>query len=331
MHIITTLDEVRVEDYLRLAGSLRQQRGELEGLTTVVLTGDVTAESADTLATHADRVESFREFEMYKQLHPHWKAIGHPLGKFAKLFFALEYIVSNNVDDVVVFLDPDTYVQRPLADFETLVIPGVLLFGHEMQHAHLAHRPSARLNVAKRFDKEGPWYATYYSEINTGVVLGRAEDYKSVIEAFQRFTLESDYFTKHMRQLKYDHWHDQDCFRYFLRKVMPMNVGVFDIDQVFTTTGGAARCLHRDPEHDAFVTSWDRLPYVVHFAGGTWATIMAEAPVADGSAQIVYEDETPWRRPFLHRHPLLLRILDTSPLDIARSVRNVVRSRLGSR
>ena len=142
MHIITTLDEVRVEDYLRLAGSLSQQRGELEGLTTVVLTGDVTAESADTLATHADRVESFREFEMYKQLHPHWKAIGHPLGKFAKLFFALAYIVSNNVDDVVVFLDPDTYVQWHLAAFETPAGPGLRVdtFGY------VGYTPSPRFD-----------------------------------------------------------------------------------------------------------------------------------------------------------------------------------------
>ncbi len=284
MHIVSTMDDVGVGEYLTLVRSIRAHGGGIPRLKVIALTGNVTADSMKRVRQVADETRPFATFASYRRYDAFGDGLGHPLGKFAKLFFALEYFNENTPDDeMVMFLDPDVYVQRPLRQFVKFLDDDALLFGHEIQHSHHMARPNARLKVAHYFDDPGGWWATYVTEINTGVILGRAATFKRIMGDFENFVLKSDYFKKAMPRAGGARWHDQDFFRYFYRKTMRTDIGVLDLEQIFTTTRGAAKCLYFDMKRNQYRTVWGATPFVVHFAGGTLGKIPRKPPV----------DETP--------------------------------------
>lgn len=320
MLIVTTLEECSVREYGLLADSIRRHRRGLD-LHMVALTGEVSEQSRMRLESEADEVQSFFDFETYRKLEPMQDGLGHPIGKYAKLFLALEYL-ENAADrqDVVLFLDPDTFVQKPLSDLAQLARDDVLLFGHELELVHYANAPSSRLAVGERFDENGAWNATYFTEINTGVTLGTHDSFRRVVSAFATFADESAYQTKARPAIVSDFWHDQDFFRYFVRKTLPVDVGVLDLSTVFTTTKGASRCVRFDDDERRFLTSWGVVPHVLHFAGVTLGQIkgVPEDWVPD-------RDPTPaWSRGRPSVRAIVKRVLDISPLDVARVIRDRV-------
>ncbi len=333
MLIITSLEEVGMPDFRCLLQSIRRCSAGLPALRIAACTGELSDESRHYLRRELDEVLPFESFEALKQYGVYGKALGHPIGKFAKLFFALEYVDRCGIEDeeIVLFLDPDTYIQRPLAEFIQNAEHGILLLGHEMQHNHLANAPSWRLKFAKLFDEEGPWWATYIAEVNTGVILGKAGVFRHVMRDFRSFVQESDYFEKAMSHAYGHRWHDQDFFRYFLRKTMRTDVGVLDLGEILTTTGGAEKCLFWDPAENLFCTVWDAVPYVLHFAGQARERIPG-LPQEGGEP-----GKAPLLLPRRSGPPRYSPLLDTSPRDVARFVRrrvvlkllDAVRTRLG--
>jgi hypothetical protein len=317
MQILTTLEECSVPEYSLLVDSLRRTAKGVDGLRVVALTGEVSATSSKHLGSIVDEVKSFFDFEIYRKLRT--VDLGHPVGKYAKLFLALEYLNSSDApaSEVVLFLDPDTFVQKPLRALADLARSDMLLFGHELELVHTANSPSDRLAVAHRFDKPGAWHSSYFVEVNTGVTLGTVASFRRVVADFARFTEKTGYYTEALPRLENDFWHDQDFFRYFLRKALPVDVGVLGLDLVFTTIGSASRCLRFEPKLGRFVTSWGVQPHVLHFAGVTLGKV-AGVP----TAWVPQRDPTPaWARPRPSIRETVKRMLGVSPLDVARSVR----------
>ncbi len=272
--IVSTFDECGVEEYKTLLRSIRQQSKGVD-IRLVGLYGEISTQSQKELAELVDDLRCFDTFETHEYFQSNYgKSLYHPLGKFAKLFFVREYIEAEaKPTDRVLFLDPDVVVQRPLKEFLKQVVPGVVLFGHEMQLIHHAHRDNLRLKVAERFDEIEGWKSTYITEINTGVNLSIAEDFLKLMADFEDFVKASEYL-KVLDSIHDDvKWHDQDFFRYFYRKTLRLDIGCLDIGLVFTTTLGASKCLYFDVHTETYKTNWDAIPYVVHFAGGTMGKV----------------------------------------------------------
>ncbi len=317
MRIITTLDQCGASDYAVLLGTLARWAANVERLRITAITGDLDAETRALLQAQVHEFRHFDDFQVARDFAPFLPHLGHPIGKFAKLFFALEHLQDADDADTVLFLDPDTYVQRPLNELERFASDDILLFGYQFQNIHHAFRPNARLAVADAFDAPGPWRASYFYELNTGVVLGTVRAFKDAIGPFREFVLQSEYLRSAERLLN-NHWHDQDCFRYYLRKTLPLNIGTLGLEHVFTTTHGAAHCLCFDPVRSRYVTAWGVVPYVVHMAGGSinripWKHEWMRPPKP--SKQSSPSRET----------SILKRLLDLSPLDIIRIARRFIR------
>ena len=276
VYVITTLDEVGVKEYLRMHSSLRQNSINVKNLKIIVLYGEtISTPSIKKLKNIVDVMQCFSEFQSYKYFDKKYgKKLFHPLGKLCKLFFMREFLEDCAKEkDIALFIDPDVIIQRPLNEFLSLIKENIVLFGHEVQLIHRPHSPNARLIKAELFDNCGPWQATYITEINTGINLSYVKSFCELIKIFENFVIKSEYFTK-LKEIPNDYkWHDQDFFRYFYRKTMRLDIGVFDLDQVFTTTRGAAKCLTFDNSKNKYVTAWDRVPFMIHFAGGTFEKV----------------------------------------------------------
>lgn len=321
MRIITTLDQCGASEYAVLLGTITRWAASVERLRITAITGDLEPETRAMLEPRVHELLHFEEFQTTRDFAPFLPHLGHPIGKFAKLFFALEHLHDADDDDTVLFLDPDTYVQRPLNELERLASGGVLLFGYQFQNIHHTFRPNARLAVADAFDTPGPWRASYFYELNTGVILGTVRAFKNAIAPFREFVFQSEYL-RSVDNMFINHWHDQDFFRYYLRKTLPIDIGTLGLEHVFTTTHGAAHCLCYDPVHSRYITAWGIVPYVVHLAGGTISKI-------------------PWKHEFMRppqqprqassspKSSFMKRILDLSPLDIMRLARKRIGRFLG--
>lgn len=272
MRIITTLDQCGASEYAVLLGTITRWAANVERLRITAITGNLEPETRAILEPRVHELLHFEEFQTARDFAPFLPHLGHPIGKFAKLFFALEHLQDADDDDTVLFLDPDTYVQRPLNELERLASGGLLLFGYQFQNIHHTFRPNARLAVADAFDTPGPWRASYFYELNTGVILGTVRAFKNAIVPFREFVLQSEYLRSVENVLIY-HWHDQDFFRYYLRKTLPVNIGTLGLEHVFTAMHDTAHCLCYDAVQAQYVTAWGVVPYVVHLAGGSTSKI----------------------------------------------------------
>jgi len=274
LYIITTLDECSAIEYRNLIRNLRKQSKGLS-MRIVALYGDLEKKTRNEFARLTDDSRCFKEMDIYRHFETNYGAkLVHPLGKLAKLFFAREYIAQNVSErDLILFLDPDVFVQRPIREFVKLAQGGKVLFGHELAMLHSANQENARLAVAERFDKTIHWKNTYTAEINTGVNLSFATDFLRLTGDFEDFVRGSGYFNI-LDQVPDDlKWHDQDFFRYFYRKTQRSDIAVLDMEKVFTSTFGAAKCIYYDSDACVYRTVWDDVPYIVHFAGGSLVQI----------------------------------------------------------
>lgn len=310
MRIITTLDQCGASDYAVLLRTLARWAANVERLRITAITGDLDAETGALLRAQVHELRHFNDFQVVHDFAPFLPRLRHPIGKFAKLFFALEHLQDADDADTVLFLDPDTYVQRPLNELERLASNEILLFGYQFQNIHHPFRPNARLAVADAFDAPGPWRASYFYELNTGVILGTVRAFKNAIGPFREFVLHSEYL-KTLDEILINHWHDQDFFRYYFRKTLPLNIGTLGLEHVYTTTHGAAHCLYFDSIRSRYVTAWGVVPYVIHMAGGSFSRI-------------------PWKHEWMRppkqkkeaspaqKRSFIKRALDLSPMDIIR-------------
>ncbi len=313
MRIITTLDQCGASDYAVLLGTIAKWAEKVDRLRITAITGDLDAETRTMIQPQVHELLHFENFQVSRDFATFIPHLGHPIGKFAKLFFALEHLQDADDADTVLFLDPDTYIQRPLKELERFASDEVLLFGYQFQNIHHPFRPNARLAVADAFDAPGPWRASYFYELNTGVILGTVRAFKNAIGPFREFVFQSEYL-RTVEKILINHWHDQDFFRYYLRKTLPLNIGTLGLEHVFTTTHGAAHCLSFDAVRSGYVTAWGVVPYIVHFAGGSL-------------------DRIPWKHEWMRppqqkkdaspaqKRSFLKRALDLSPLDIIRTAR----------
>ena len=102
-----------------------------------------------------------------------------------------------------------------------------------------------------------------------------SEPFRRLMKDFENFVKNSHYLNI-IDQIPNDYkWHDQDFFRYFYRKTMRTDIGVFDLEQVFTTTRGGAKCVNYDNKKKFYRTAWGKVPFMVHFAGGTLEKVQA--------------------------------------------------------
>jgi len=321
--ILSTIEEQGMADYRKLLESLKRHAPAARQLRLVAITGNLANASRKFINENTDIAVPFHELTSSKLFAQYAETLGHPLGKFAKLFYALDYIEAHVADDAVVFfLDPDTLVQSPLDEIAELAETPVLFFGHELQHVHFSHNPNPRLKLAEEFDSSHGWKGSYFAEINTGVIFGKAHVFKRVMSDFLAFVLHSPYIQEVAAKISENHWHDQDFFRYFIRKTLREDIAVLDLNFIYTTTQAAAACIHYDDTYNVFCTNWGEVPAILHFAGGTRK--FAEAPnVLWDTPNRKYSIISPKAPHYLGKRPkikppLYLRILSKSPLDWVR-------------
>lgn len=280
LHIVSTFDECGVCEYKTLLRSIRRNSNGMD-IRIVGLYGEISDQSKNELCELIDDLRCFDTYKSYSYFKSTYgERLFHPLGKFAKLFFVREYLETVvKPTDLILFLDPDTVLQRPLKEFIKYVVPGTVMFGHEVQHIHHLHRDNNRLQVAEKFDKIGSWKSTYITEINTGVNLSIVSDFLALMNDFEEFVVSSEYLKSIDDIRDGAKWHDQDFFRYFYRKTMRLDIGCAELELIFTTTLGASKCLYYDVPAEVYKTNWDAVPFVVHFAGGTMAKIPRLKPM----------------------------------------------------
>jgi hypothetical protein len=295
LHVITTFDECGLAEYIRMVDTLRTHLPKDMPCQIAALTGPLSTAGLARLADLDVAHRHFDTFEAYRHFEALDRPYHHPQGKLCKHFFAREYVEETAAgDDLVLFLDPDTLVQRDLTPFLEKNIAGKVLFGYEMNLSHTAHRNSGRLMVAKRFDAESAFDRSYITELNTGVVLGLAADFVRLMGDFYDFVLASPYFNTLDDLEDEAKWHDQDFFRYFYRSTLRADVATFEFNDVFTAVNIGARCLYYDVRTRAYKTVWGGKPAIVHFAGGTFHQILRVHPIQNALPDAP-EETTPER------------------------------------
>lgn len=312
MHIITTLDECGVSDYLFLLNQINKCSDNPQQNTIVALCGDVSQTSSELIIQNGAIVDYFDSFETAHQLEKFKNYLGHPLGKIAKLLFLLEYLEKHPASDTVLFLDPDVFIQTRMSNIELFAQENVVLFGYQFENIHMPFRQNARLQVAQEYDEDTSWNATYFYELNTGVILGTKEAMVALLRRYKEFFFASDYL-RNIADLTHDHWHDQDILRYFFRKTLPVDIGTFSLEHVYTTTNAAAYCLYFDVAKQNYFTAWGTKPWIIHFAGGTEPKV----PWKHSWLRPTKKPVKPISKPQPTAHKTLFRkILSTSILDI---------------
>lgn len=273
LHIVTLLEEPGAAEAPWLFASLRRWRDEAE-LHIHAICGSITEPTAMMLQREEVQRWDFGQFEIIETLKPYEEKLGHPLGKFAKLLLLEAWCQSAPLaeDDVVMFLDPDTLVQRPLSAISALAHEEKLFFGHEIEPIHRGDKPGRRLLVARHWDSETPLPAVCH-EVNTGVILGHPDTYRAVLAAYRECLFASEYLAILGTFPVEEHWHDQDLFRYFLYRERPESVGVLALDTIYTTTHSANQLLAYDALTGCYVMPDGACPAVVHFAGATLGKI----------------------------------------------------------
>lgn len=273
MLVVSNGNDVQIPFVIQLYAQLRDpKRGAYTG-KFIYLSDSLTDAS---IASLDQRKIPFAmiDSDVLESLNERYISDKHALGKLAKPAF-IQYAIEKYAEEntVVLYLDPDIFIQGPIDRIFDMMDPEAVTFFRQEKDMNDTPWCVSQLHrcIVNGHFKLSQFHSIK-EEINTGIIVGFADVMEKLVKDWSDFIAMPDMLRyAYSDPQRNNAWHDQDYFRCFSRLKRRHDIHIANNPSIIHLCSLGYHACRYIPHRNVFVRK--RKPFnrmtLVHMAGGT--------------------------------------------------------------